>query len=122
MITDSTSVATPLMTGPAPARGITAGSVKSAAVVTKAEPGGPGSRTGVAPTPLGMAMECDAGSPDPTCRRSRIIKSMPPRSVLLVLEIIMMVALPFMMSDSPPSVAPMITVRRAIEMSSSMSE
>ncbi len=113
----------PLSVGPWRGNGSTAASVRSpAAVWNTGALGGPGMRTGTAPVPLGMLTAWDAGNPEPTCSRSRTIRSMPARTELFMLAICSTVSLPLMMSDNPAMVAPMIMVKMPIETRSSTSE
>ena len=116
------SVCTPLIVGPCRGNGINAGSVISPAAVVKLVPGGPGIRTVTDPAPFGMVTAWAAGRPEPICRKSRTIRSMPARTELFMLAICRMVSLPLITSERPASVAPMITVKMPIEISSSTSE
>ena len=86
------------------------------------DPGGPGISTVTEPSPLGMLTVWLDGSPDPTCRKSRIIRSSPARTVLFMVETDITSSLPFITLANPPSVAPMIMVSRPIEVISSTSE
>jgi hypothetical protein len=117
-----TSVGTPLIVGPAPGRAMTAGIVASPDAVRKFEPGGPGILTCVAPAPFGMVTVCPPGRPEPTCRKSRTMRSIPVRKALFIAAICSTTSLDRTIFAMPASAPPTTSVRMPIEISNSISE